>query len=92
LARGIELFIFAAILGGLAWAMAGGALFNYIYEKIPEVDRALYLSWYNLVLNAAILLGALGGPQLVGMMDFSLLLIILGLLRVAAGSAILLWG
>lgn len=92
LVQSIELYIFAAICGGLAWAMAGGVLFNYIYEKIPELDRARHLSWYNMVLNSAVLVGSMVGPLLVGAADFSVVLIIMGLLRVAAGAAILIWG
>jgi hypothetical protein len=34
----------------------------------------------------------MGGPLLVGLGDFSLVLIVMGLLRAAAGVAILLWG
>jgi len=92
LSQGIELYIIAAIFGGLAWAMVGGVLYNYIYEKIPALDRGIYLSWYNLVLNFAILLGSMGGPVLAGLADYSIILIMLGLLRALAGIAILFWG
>jgi MFS family permease len=92
LAKGIELYIIAAIFGGLAWAMVGGVLYNYIYEKIPDLDRAIYLSWYNLALNMAVLLGSLGGPMLANLADLSIVIIGLGLLRIVAGIAILIWG
>jgi MFS family permease len=92
LAKNEILYIFASIPGGIAWAMAGGVLFNYIYEKIPEKERSLYLSWYNLVLNAAVLLASLGGPLLAGMGSLPTFLILFGLLRAAAGIAILIFG
>ena len=71
LARGEALYILAAVTGGFAWAMAGGVLYNFIYEKIPENERSLYLSWYNLVANAAILIGSLGGPLIAGIADLT---------------------
>jgi hypothetical protein len=92
LARGVEIYILAAITGGLAWAMAGGVLYNYLYEKIPVTERSHYLSMYNLVLNAAILIGSIGGPMIAGFADLGMMLIIFGIMRSVAGAAILFWG
>jgi MFS family permease len=92
LARGVELYIIAAITGGLAWAMAGGVIYNYLYEKIPDEERSRYLTWYNLVLNGAVLLGSLAGPYFASHADLSLMLVIFGVMRIAAGAAILIWG
>jgi MFS family permease len=92
LAHGVELYILAAVAGGLAWAMVGGVLYNYLYEKIPDSERAQYLTWYNLVLNAAILIGSIGGPVIAGFADLGMMLIIFGVMRAVAGAAILLWG
>jgi MFS family permease len=92
MARGVELYLIAAVAGGLAWAMVGGVLYNYLYEKIPENDRSIYLSWYNLVLNAAILIGSLSGPMIAMVADLPVMLIAFGIMRVFAGAAILIWG
>lgn len=58
-----EIFFLASVVGGAAWALAGGALANYILEKIPGDNRPNYLAWYTLALNTAILLGAILGPM-----------------------------
>jgi MFS family permease len=60
----LELFLLTSAVGGFSWSIVGGAIANYILEKIPEGERPEHLAWYNLVLNAAILLGSLGGPLL----------------------------
>lgn len=62
LTRELGLFLVTSVVGGFAWSLVGGAIANYILEKIPEDNRPAYLAWYNLALNAAILLGSLGGP------------------------------
>jgi MFS family permease len=90
--RDIPLFILSVILGGLAWSMVSGVLFNYIYEKIPGDERAAYLSWYFLIFNAAVLIGSLGGPFIAQTENLSFGLILFGCLRLAAGAAILIWG
>jgi MFS family permease len=61
-ADGPTLFLVASACGGLGWSLAGGALSNYLLEKIPGDDRPAYLAWYNLAINAAVLLGSLIGP------------------------------
>jgi MFS family permease len=85
-------YILANIAGGLAWAMAGGALFNYLFENMPENDRPAYLAWYILVSNAAILIGSLAGPPIAQLIGFSTALIIFGFGRLLAGLALLRWG
>ncbi len=79
-------------LGGLAWALVGGASLNYLLENIPENDRPAHLAWYTIVLNACTLLGSLGGPAIAEWVGLSAALIAFGLLRGLAGFAILKWG
>ncbi len=62
--REIWLFAFTAVFGGAAWALAGGALGNFLLETIPPNDRPAHLAWYMVALNAAVLLGSLSGPLL----------------------------
>jgi hypothetical protein len=45
-------------------AFAGGALGNYLLDKVPDQRRSMSLGWYVLILNAAILIASLGGPLL----------------------------
>jgi MFS family permease len=81
-----------SIFGGVAWALVAGAYANYLLEHIPVHDRPSHLAWYNIILNAAVLLGSLAGPLLAGMIGISVALIAFGILRLLAGAAILKWG
>jgi MFS family permease len=81
-----------SILGGFVWAMVGGAYANYLLEHTPAHDRPAHLSWYNLVLNAAVLIGSLAGPAIGDWIGLVWALAIFGVLRALAGIAILKWG
>lgn len=65
-ANGPALYLFASIMGGAGWALAGGAVGNYVLEQTPDDSRPSYLAWYNMALQAGILLGALIAPALAG--------------------------
>jgi len=92
LAHGPILYITAHLVGGLAWAMGGGALLNYILENVPADDRPPYLAWYSLISNAAILAGSLIGPAFAAQIGFTTALALYASLRFVAGAAILKWG
>ena len=62
--KDVSLYLFTSFVGGLAWSLAGGALSNYLLEKIPEEDRPSYLAWYMVIINLAVLSGSLLGPVL----------------------------
>ncbi len=81
-----------SIVGGIAWALVAGAYANYLLERIPVDDRPSHLAWYNIILNAAVLLGSLAGPIFAGFIGVGVALIIFGALRFLAGMAILKWG
>lgn len=81
-----------SILGGFAWAMVGGAYANYLLESTPPHDRPSHLAWYNVVLNAAVLLGSLAGPAIASGIGVTMALVVFGGLRLLAGWAILKWG
>jgi MFS family permease len=85
-------YLLSNIIGGFAWAMAGGALYNYLLEHIPAHDRPAHMAWYTLVSNAAILIGSLSGPLIAGEFGYIPALLIFGVGRLIAGAAILLWG
>lgn len=81
-----------SIVGGLAWALVGGASTNYVIENCPEKDRSSHLAWYNIVLNASILIGSLLGPLIASTISLPIALLFFGLFRGLAGIAILKWG
>lgn len=62
--RDVSLYLFTSFVGGMAWSLAGGALSNYLLEKIPAEDRPSYLAWYMVIINLAVLSGSLLGPVL----------------------------
>ncbi len=81
-----------SIIGGLAWAFVGGASANYIIENCPTNDRPAYLAWYNVILNASILIGSVLGPTLADSLGLTNALILFAIGRGMAGFAILKWG
>lgn len=85
LMQGPVVFLLVSLLGGLGWSLAGGGIANYILERTPDDDRPAHLAWYNLALNAAILLGSLIGPLLAGWIGLFAALMIGALARALAG-------
>ncbi len=83
--QGPAVFLLVSLLGGLGWSLAGGGIANYILERTPTDDRPAHLAWYNLALNAAILLGSLLGPLLAGWIGLSSALMIAAVARALAG-------
>lgn len=61
LGRGVWAFLLASPFGGLGWALAGGAMINWLLERVSPTERAASLVWYNLAINGAMLLGSLLG-------------------------------
>jgi len=83
--QGPTLFLLVSLLGGLGWAFAGGGIANYILDRTPNDDRPAHLAWYNLALNAAILLGSLLGPLLAASIGLFGALMIAAVARALAG-------
>jgi MFS family permease len=92
LSHGFGLYLLTSSLGGFSWSLVSGALANYLLEKIPAVERPPYLAWYNIILNASILIGSLSGPIFADWLGLSAALTIFGILRLLAGLSILRWG
>jgi MFS family permease len=88
----LTMFLLTAAIGGLAWSVVGGAISNYILERIPPDDRPANLAWYNLALNAAVLLGSLLGPLLAGGIGLIPTLLVAAVIRFAAALALGKWG
>ena len=85
-------YYIVSIVGGLSWALVGGAYANYLLEKIPENDRPAHLAWYSIVVNGCMLTGSLAGSLVANSIGLVFALILFGVLRVLAGLAILKWG
>ncbi len=87
-AHGMPLYLVASAVGGTAWALVGGALANYLLELVPRDDRPAHLAWYNLALNAGVLLGALSGPLLADAVGLRGALVVGFALRLLGGISI----
>lgn len=85
-------YFFASIIGGFAWGLAGGVIYNYLLENVPEKNRATFLAIYNLALYIAILCGSLLGPLISNWIGISQALLLFGIMRMLAGLVILRWG
>jgi len=87
--RDLTLFLIVSAVGGLTWGLVSGSQANYLLERIPEDRRPAYLAWYNLALNAAVLLGSLGGPLVAAQIGLVTTLVVAGAARFAA--ALFVW-
>ncbi len=92
LCKNILPFLLVSAAGGLAWAMINGCLVNYLLEHISSENLAGHLALYNLAMNAAILLGSLGGPWIADGIGLTAALIVFGFGRLLSGLALLRWG
>ena len=87
----IPALVLTSILGGLAWSVTAATLGNYLLEQAPEGDRPAYLAWYNLALNAAVLLGSLSGSFMAETLGIVPALLLAAALRAASGYALWKW-
>ena len=85
-------FYLISLIGGLTFSMLSGAYPNYMLEHIPAHDRPPHLAWYNVVLNASVLISSLAGPAIADGMGLSNALLLFAALRFLAGLVILRWG
>jgi MFS family permease len=90
--QGVGLYLAASVVGGLATALAGGALGNYLLERIPENHQSISLAWYMVALNAAILLASIAGPLTNRYLNLETTLILFAGGRAISGLAIWKWG
>ena len=75
------LYYGANLVSGLGWALVGGEVFNYLFERIPIQDHASGIAWYTMSANAALLVGSLLGPLLANSFGFVITMIIFAVLR-----------
>lgn len=87
-ATGASLFLVASIIGGTGWALAGGAVGNFVLEKTPDDSRPAHLAWYNMALQAGVLLGSLIAPLLAGWWGLTAALLFAAACRFLTGLAV----
>jgi Na+/melibiose symporter-like transporter len=92
LARTPSVYLLSAAIGGLASGVLGTAQYNYHLDNVPEESRSSWLAWNFLLGNTAVLLGALGGPQVALFTGSPEALGAFGVLRFLFGLLILRWG
>lgn len=85
-------FYAISLIGGLSFSMVSGSYANYMLEHIPADDRPSHLAWYNVILNAAILIGSLAGPVMADQLGLVSALLLIAGLRFLSGLSILKWG
>ena len=85
-------FYAVSLIGGLSFAMVSGSYANYMLEHIPANDRPTHLAWYNIILNAAVLIGSLAGPVIADQIGLSQALVLIAVLRFFSGLSILKMG
>lgn len=82
-------YLVTSVVGGQGWALVSGGLLTYLLEKVPPHDRPAHLAWYNLALNAAILLGSLLGPLFAGWYGLTIALVLSFVFRL--GGSVFIW-
>ena len=82
----------ANLISGFGWALTGGEVYNYLFERLPAQDHASGIAWYNMTTNAALLAGSLLGPLVSNLFGFVITMLIFAILRFAVSLAILRWG
>ena len=85
-------YLIGISLGGFAWGLAGGLLYNYLLENIPEKNRSPYLALYNFLLYIAVLIGSLLGPAMIGWVGITTTLVVVSVARAISGYLIYRWG
>jgi MFS family permease len=92
LAHDATLYLVSVVIGGIASGILNVAQYNYLLDNVPQEERATWLAWNVLIGNAAVLVGALGGPAIATLTGAPAALIFFGVLRLAVGLAIFRWG
>ena len=83
------LYYGASLVGGSAWALAFGAMGNYALSRMPDAERPVFISWYNIALQGGTLFGALCASLLANALPLSSALLVAAAARLAAG--VFLW-
>jgi MFS family permease len=90
IATGAGMVLFANVVAGVSWAITGGALGNFVLERIPNENRATHLAWQNIALHGAILFSSLFAPWLAEQFGLKIALEVTALARFFSGVLVLL--
>ncbi len=86
------LYMVSMGVAGLSTGLLNTAQYNYHLEAVPDTERSTWLSWNQILVNAAVLLASLAGPGIARASGTPAALLLFGALRIVVGLAILLWG
>ncbi len=90
--KGPLVYYGANLISGFGWALTGGEVYNYLFERIPAQDHTSGIAWYNMTTNAALLAGSLLGPLISNLSGFVITMLVFAILRFVVSLAILRWG
>jgi MFS family permease len=88
----VWIYYLNSVFGGFGWGLLNSGQVNYILAKVPASDRPAYLTWFNLAMNLALVIGSLLGPVIAGWTGLLVALLIVSAFRLAAGIALQRWG
>ena len=80
------------LVGGAGWSIYGGGSVNYLLENVPAHDRSAHLAWFNLSINAAVLLCGLLSSSLVGVLGLFGAMLLGIVVRFLVGLAVIKFG
>jgi len=83
------IYLLHQFIGGVGFAMMNGGMVNYVLDHVPVDDRPSHLAWYNLAVNAAILMSGFLAPPVAGLISIMGVLLVSVGLRVVVGWVIL---
>jgi MFS family permease len=83
------LYYSTQLVGGSAWSIFGGGAVNYLLENVPAYDSSAHLAWFNLTINAAVLLCGLLSSSLVSGLGLFGAMILGVLVRFLVGLAVI---
>ncbi len=89
LGRDVVGFMVSSPFGGLGWGLAGGAMINWLLERVSPAERAPSLVAYNLAINGAMLIGAMAGSAGGDLLGVRTAMLLAGGVRMLAGLYIL---
>jgi len=92
IANDLWIYLLVVTFSGLGWGMVSATMFNYLLERMPDSERPAHMSWYNMALNAGVLIGSIAGPFLAQGIGYNSALWLFAAGRVFIGIALLLWG
>lgn len=86
------LYFATQIVGGIGWGLFNNGSVNYLLENVPADDRPAHLAWFNLAINAGVLMCGLVAQQLVGGLGLLGAMLLSVAVRMLAGLLVIKFG